>query len=580
MMLRTHTCGELRKEHEGETVCLCGWAKKIRTHGNVTFIDLRDRYGITQTVFNEQFKRETDHISRESVLRITGKVVRKPEPNKSLKTGEIEIQTASFELLNKAAPLPMEQEDPDNITEDTRLKYRFLDLRRQDMQESIMLRHRLTKAVRDFFDKEGFLDIETPVLTKSTPEGARDYLVPSRVHQGKFFALPQSPQIFKQLLMVSGFDRYMQIVKCFRDEDLRADRQPEFTQIDIEMSFVTEEDIFSTVDRMLKHVWKSVLNKDVKLPIQKVTYAEAMSRFGTDRPDMRFGMELKDVTSVFTNSLFKVFSETVEANGKIKCITAESFGGASRKEIEALETAAREAGAKGLVTLKVSDDLEGGVAKFLSDKEKSELRKASGAEKGDLLLMVADANHTVVDSALGALRCRLGKELGLYNDGEHCFVWVTDFPLLEWDHDEKRHVAVHHPFTSPKLEDISLLEVDPGKVRARAYDIVLNGVEIGGGSIRIHQPEVQNTVFRLLNISKEEAEMKFGFLLNALKYGAPPHGGIAFGMDRMVMLMAGRDSIREVIAFPKNKNCVSIMDDAPNVVSSAQLDELGIQLKI
>lgn len=585
-MKRTNTCGELSKKDKGKTVVLCGWMNSRRDHGGIIFIDLRDRYGLTQVVFdpkhNKKVHSEAEHLRREDVLQIKGKARPRGKglENPKLKTGEIEVLIDELDILNKAETPPIEVDDRIEINEDMRLKYRYIDLRKPKMQKNLEIRHKAVKAVRDFFDKEGFLEIETPMLAKSTPEGARDYLVPSRVNPGKFYALPQSPQLFKQLLMVSGCDRYFQIVKCFRDEDLRADRQPEFTQIDVEMSFIDEEDIYDIHERLMRDVWKKILNVDVKLPFKRLTYDEAMSRYGSDKPDIRFGLELVDVTSIVKNSDFKVFTDNIKLGGVVKVINVKksSF---SRKEIDGFIDFVRIYDAKGLAWMKMSGEgLESSVVKFFSDKVQKELIKKLKAVKGDLLLFVSDHKHFIVNGALGALRVHLAKKLDLIPKDSYSFVWVIDFPLVEYDENEQRHMAVHHPFTSPKDEDIKLLDKSPEKAKAKAYDLTLNGVEIGGGSIRIHKREIQEKVFNVLGIAKKEVEEKFGFLLEAFRYGAPPHGGIAFGMDRIVAILTGNESIREVIAFPKTKNAESLMEGSPSEVDEKQLKELNIKLDV
>lgn len=559
-MLRTHTCGQLRKENNNETVTLAGWVDKVRTHGHLTFIDLRDRYGTTQiTIENLDQK-----LGKEDVIQVAGKVIIKPEPNKALKTGEIEIKAEKLTLLNKAKPLPLDITNKET-TEETRLKYRYLDLRSKDMQQRLMLRHKATTAVREYFDKLNFIEIETPILGKSTPEGARDYLVPSRVHNGEFYALPQSPQIFKQLFQVAGLDRYMQIVKCFRDEDLRADRQPEFTQIDLEMSFVEEEDIYEIMEGMTKHVWKKALNVDIKTPFPRMTYKEAMLKYGSDKPDLRFGLEIKDLTQWAKQTDFNVFKNA-------PCTRALVVNGEfSRKKIDKLTDLVKIHKAKGLAWLKkAKDGFEGGIAKFIKDLP-LELKE------NEYIFFVADEKR-IVESSLGALRSHLGKELNLIK-GEWNFLWVTEFPMLEYSEEEEKYVAMHHPFTSVLEEDRHLLQTKPEEARSRGYDLVLNGFEIGGGSIRIHDRNLQEEVFAALNISKEEQQEKFGFLLNALSYGAPPHAGLAFGFDRLVMLLAKAENIREVIAFPKTKDAQDLMMRAPSKVKTEQLDELGIKTK-
>ncbi len=584
-MLRTHTCGELRKKDVKKEVTLCGWVLSRRDHGGIIFIDLRDRYGLTQVVFdpdhNKEVHKMAEQLRREFVLQVKGKVRPRREgmENPKLDTGEIEVITDELNILNRADTPPLEIEDRANVNEDFRLKYRYLDLRRPSLQNNLMVRHKVIKATRDFFDKEGFIEIETPILAKSTPEGARDYLVPSRTHPGKFYALPQSPQIFKQLCMVAGFDRYLQIARCFRDEDLRADRQPEFTQIDVEMSFITEEDIYNTMERLMKKIFKAGMGKDVKIPFQRITYFEAMDKYGTDKPDVRFDLPLIDITEAMKKSDFNVFKQAIESGGVVKCINAKDCAKFSRKDIEELEEVTRIYGAKGLAWMKMKDGkLDSSIVKFFNEEAQKALIKATGAKNGDLLLFGADHKHFIVNDSLGNLRLALAKKLELIDEDELSFIWVTDFPLLEYDEELQRHVSVHHPFTSPKEEDIPMLEKDPSKVRSNAYDLALNGVEIGGGSIRIHNKELQQKMFKALGISDKEAEEKFGFLMSAFKYGAPPHGGIAFGVDRIIALMTGNESIREVIAFPKNKAAMSLMDNAPNFVDDKQLKELHVKL--
>lgn len=559
-LYRTHTCGELRKSDEGKTVELAGWVHSVRAHGALTFIDLRDRYGITQLTVSDF----SETLTKESVIQVKGKVVAKPEPNKALATGEIEVKASSISILNKAKALPLDL-DNSETTEETRLKYRYLDLRTRRMQSNLVLRHNASIAVREYFDKLGFLEIETPILGKSTPEGARDYLVPSRVNKGKFYALPQSPQIFKQLFQVAGLDRYMQIVKCFRDEDLRADRQPEFTQIDLEMSFVEENDVFEVMEGMVKHVWKQTLGEDVKIPFRRMGYDEAMLKYGSDKPDLRFGLEIVDVTKWAKDTDFSIFKEA-------ECVRALCVSGDfSRKQVDKFTDVVKVYGAKGLAWVKKENDvLEGGASKFLKTEPFPLKNK-------DYVFFVADSER-VVAPALGALRLHLGKELNLVKK-EWNFLWVTDFPLLEWSEEDQRYAAMHHPFTSPRLEDRHFLKSSPEKAKARAYDLTLNGVELGGGSIRIHQRDLQEDVFNALKISREEQEKKFGFLLGAFEFGAPPHGGIAFGFDRLIMLLSGADNIREVIAFPKNKDAEDLMMNSPSDVSEPQLNELGINLK-
>ncbi|HZX45606.1 MAG TPA: aspartate--tRNA ligase [Candidatus Nanoarchaeia archaeon] len=585
-MKRTNTCGELTKKDDAKYVTLCGWVNSRRDHGGVIFIDLRDRYGLTQIVFSTahgtKAHEEAQHLRREDVLQAKGKVRPRGEGlvNPKLKTGEIEVAIDDLTILNKADTPPIEVDDRVEINEDMRLKYRYVDLRKPRMQANIALRHRTVKAVRDFYDKHGFLEIETPMLGKSTPEGARDYLVPSRVNPGKFFALPQSPQLFKQLLMVSGFDRYMQVVKCFRDEDLRADRQPEFTQIDVEMSFIDEEDIYSLHEELMKHIWKETLNQDIKIPFQRMTYQEAMGKYGSDKPDIRFNLELTDVTDIMKGSDFKVFTDNIQSGGIVKAINVKNSP-MSRKDIDELIEFVKIYDAKGLAWIKVTDKgLESSIVKFLSEKIQKELVEKLQAKQGDLLLFVSDHKHFIVNTSLGFLRLHLAKKLGLIPKDTFKFLWITDFPLFEYDEDEQRHVAVHHPFTSPKDEDIQYLESHPEKVRAKAYDLTLNGTEIGGGSIRIHKRELQSKIFKLLGIREEEAQNKFGFLLDAFKYGAPPHGGIAFGVDRLSALLTGNESIREVIAFPKTKAAESLMEGSPSEVDEKQLKELHVKIDL
>ncbi|HET7522424.1 MAG TPA: aspartate--tRNA ligase [Bacillales bacterium] len=585
-MGRTHPCGELRTEHVGEKVCLKGWVQRRRDLGGLIFIDLRDRTGIVQVVFNpevsEEALRTAEKVRSEYVLNIVGKVVKRDADSVNLKieTGKIEVQASTLHIVNASKTPPFTITDDTDAAEDIRLKYRYLDLRRPEMQSIFQLRHRVTKIIRDYLDEQAFLEIETPMLTKSTPEGARDYLVPSRVHPGEFYALPQSPQIFKQLLMVAGFERYYQVVRCFRDEDLRADRQPEFTQVDIEASFMEQEDLLELVEQMMKKIVSSV--KGVALPesFPRMTFDEAMARFGSDKPDTRFGMELVDVSEIVKDSDFNVFSGTVEKGGRVKAINVKGAAGAySRKDIDDLAAFASRYGAKGLAWLKVEGGgLKGPIAKFFhGDQDGAGLKTALEAEDGDLLLFVADNENVVADS-LGALRLKLGKERGLIDENQLNFLWVTDFPLLEYDEDEGRHVAMHHPFTMPKPEDIPLLESEPGKVRAEAYDLVLNGYEIGGGSSRIYEPDVQKKMFQVLGFSEERARGQFGFLLEALEYGAPPHGGIALGFDRIMMILAGRNTLRDTIAFPKTASASDPMTDAPAFVSESQLDELHLKI--
>ncbi|WP_068791972.1 aspartate--tRNA ligase [Brevibacillus laterosporus] len=580
--VRTIYCGEVTKEHVGQEIILNGWVQKRRDLGGVIFIDLRDRSGICQVVFNPEVNKEAwekaDRVRSEYVLSVKGKLInREPEAvNPKIKTGEFELLATEITILNDAKTPPFLIEDEIDVDEQVRLKYRYLDLRRPEMQKAFYLRSRATKAFRDFLDQKGFLDIETPMLTKSTPEGARDYLVPSRVHPGEFYALPQSPQIFKQLLMVSGFERYYQIVRCFRDEDLRADRQPEFTQIDIETSFLPMEQLLPMMEEMVQHVFKETVGTDVGTSFPRLTYAEAMDRFGSDKPDIRFGMELTNVSDLVKDSGFKVFASTVEAGGQVKAINAKGCGHYSRKDVDDLGKFASRYGAKGLAWIAFKDgEVKGPIAKFFSEEEVTAIKERLLVEEGDLLLFVADKPKVVADS-LGALRSKLGAELGLIDHSKFAFLWVVDFPLVEWDEEAKRYVALHHPFTRPKDEDLHLFETDPGAIRAQAYDLVLNGYELGGGSMRIYKRDVQEKMFTALGFSPEEAREQFGFLMDAFEYGTPPHGGIALGLDRLVMLLAGRTNLREVIAFPKTASASDLMVNAPSQVDESQLKQLFI----
>jgi len=581
---RTHRCAEIGVSDIGKTVTVMGWVNKRRNLGGLLFIDLRDRSGIIQIVFNNETNKElfekAETVRSEFVLAAVGEVVRRaPEAiNPRMKTGEVEVIVSELRILSKAETPPMYIEEDSDVNEATRLKYRYLDLRRPDMQANLMLRHRVAKIARDYYDANGFLEIETPMLTKSTPEGARDYLVPSRVHPGKFYALPQSPQLFKQLLMVAGFDRYFQIVKCFRDEDLRADRQPEFTQIDIEMSFVNVEDVLTVNEGFIKKAFSEALGIELETPFLRMPYKEAMERFGSDKPDIRFGMELVNVSDLVENCGFKVFSDTVKNGGSVRAINAKGGGERfSRKEIDSLVEVVKTYKAKGMAWIVVEQNgLKSSITKFFNEDEINAILARVQAEPGDLICFVADKNEIVFDS-LGQLRLELARRLNLIDKTQYKFLWVTEFPLLEFDEEEKRWVAKHHPFTSPMDEDITYLDTDPGRVRAKAYDMVLNGVEIGGGSIRIHDQELQEKMFKLLGFTNEQAWERFGFLLEAFKYGTPPHGGLAYGLDRLVMLMAGRNSIRDVIAFPKVQNASDLMTNAPDYVDKKQLDELHIR---
>ncbi len=582
---RTHRCGDLTTADIGKEVCVMGWVQRRRDHGGLIFIDLRDREGIIQLALDPD-RDSTSHtkaeqIRNEFVVAAKGLVSPRPDGtvNAKMKTGEVEIEITELLILNRSETLPFMLDGYTEVAENIRLKYRFLDLRRAKLQQNMLMRHLVAKTVRNYFDGQGFVEIETPVLTKSTPEGARDYLVPSRVNTGNFFALPQSPQLFKQLLMVSGFDRYYQIVKCFRDEDLRADRQPEFTQIDCELSFVNRGQIMDIMEGMIAEVFKQTLGYEVSLPLPRLSYAEALDRFGVDNPDLRFGMELQDITSLVAESQFKVFASVAASGGLVKALNAKGCATYSRKDLDGLTDFAKIYGAKGLAWVKVNEDgWQSPIAKFFNADELAAMNKALDAEVGDLLLFMADT-PAIANEALGRLRGHLGQKLGLARKDDYKFVWVTDFPLLEWDGEQRRHLAVHHPFTAPLEEDFGLLDTEPGKARAQAYDIVLNGSEIGGGSIRIHDQAIQSRMFELLGIGAEEAREKFGFLLDALSFGAPPHGGIAFGLDRLMMILTGSDSIRDVIAFPKTQKASCLLSDAPNAVDEKQLQELGVRLR-
>ena len=587
MLKRTHNCNDLRKEHVGQEVILTGWAQKRRDHGGVIFIDLRDRSGIAQvtaspeTCSEEVFK-AADSVRSEYVLAVKGTVRLRPEgmTNEKLATGDIDVVATELVILNKAKTPPFYLTDDVDVDENIRLKYRYLDLRRPSMKNNIMLRHRVVKAMRDYMDEQGFLEIETPILQKSTPEGARDYLVPSRVHEGEFFALPQSPQQFKQLLMVAGMEKYFQIARCFRDEDLRADRQPEFTQLDMELSFVDEDDIMTLNEGLIKHIFKVALDRDIPTPFRRMTWDEAMNKYGSDKPDLRFGLEMVDLCDIAKGCGFKVFDQAVANGGVVKAINAK--GGVhklSRRDIDALTKYVSIYGAKGLAYFSISDENEvkSPLLKFLSEEEVKAIFDRVGAEPGDIIFCVADTFKTTCD-ALGHLRLELGKRFDLIDEDELSFLWVTEFPLLEWDEETERFYAMHHPFTCPMMEDVPLMETDAGKVRARAYDMVLNGVEVGGGSIRIHDAELQEKMFKLLNMAPEEYTEQFSGLLNAFQYGAPPHGGLAFGVDRLLMLMAKRDTIRDVIPFPKTQSAMDVMMEAPSPVADAQLRELHIKL--
>ena len=583
---RTHRCTEISTANIGETVTLMGWVQKSRNKGGIIFVDLRDRSGIVQLIFEngsidaKGFEKATK-LRSEFVIAVTGVVeARSGAVNNNLKTGEIEVRANGLRILAEAETPPFPIEENSKTKEDLRLKYRFLDLRRPDIQRNLMMRSQVTTLTRQFMANEGFLEIETPMLTKSTPEGARDYLVPSRIHPGNFYALPQSPQLFKQLLMCSGYDRYIQIARCFRDEDLRADRQPEFTQIDMELSFVDVDDVIDVNERLLAYLFKQVLDVDVKLPIQRMTWQDAMDRFGSDKPDLRFGMELQNVSEVVRGCEFAVFKNALEAGGTVRGINAKGQGSMPRKKIDKLVEFAKDYGAKGLAYIAIHEDgtVKSSFAKFMTDEQMNALVKAMDGEPGDLLLFAADKNKVVWDS-LGALRVELAKQMNLLDSSEYRFVWITEFPLLEWSDEENRFKAMHHPFTMPMEEDLQYIDSDPGRVRAKAYDIVLNGTEIGGGSVRIHQDDIQEKMFEVLGFTKEKAYEQFGFLLTAFKYGVPPHAGLAYGLDRLVMLMAKQESIRDVIAFPKVKDASCLMTEAPNLVDEKQLEELGIAIR-
>jgi len=584
---RTHTCGELREINIGKNVVLNGWVAVRRDLGGVIFIDMRDRHGITQIVFEPSFNpnehEQAKKLRSEFVISIEGKVRKRPEgtENPSLPTGQIDVMVDKLIILNHAETPPFPIEDMIDVHEDLRLKYRYLDLRRNEMQKNLLLRHTMYQITRKYFDENGFIEIETPILMKSTPEGARDFLVPSRMHKGKFYALPQSPQTYKQILMVAGVDRYFQIVKCFRDEDLRADRQYEFTQIDVEMSFVDVEDVFEIVEGLMKEFLKKILNYEIALPLPRLSFDEAMEKYGSDKPDLRFGLEMITLNEVFKDSDFRVFKDAIMNNGIVTGLLAKGCGDYTRNQLDVLTDYVKKLGASGLIWMRVKDnDLEAPIAKFLSEDEKVNIIKKMNASSGDLLFILS-GNKLKTLSIMGNLRLEMAKRMELIKpDSKPSLLWVTDFPLFEWDDESKRFYAMHHPFTSPRIEDIPLMETDPAKVKARAYDLVLNGNEIAGGSIRIHDSGLQSKMFKALGISETEAEEKFGFLLGAFKYGAPPHGGIAFGFDRLAMLFAGVPSIREVIAFPKTSSGISLMDDCPSTVDEKQLTELHVKLRI
>ena len=584
---RTHRCGELSNANIGETVTVMGWVQKQRNKGGVIFVDLRDRSGILQLIFEEdeigtEGFAKAEKLRSEFVVAVVGKVTKRAGAvNEKLATGDIEVRATELRILSEALTPPFPIEENSKTKEELRLKYRYLDLRRPDLQRNLILRSTIATTIRSFLAEEGFIEVETPILNKSTPEGARDYLVPSRVHPGNFYALPQSPQIFKQLLMCSGYDRYFQIAKCFRDEDLRADRQPEFTQVDMELSFVDVDDVIEVNERLLQKVCKEAIGLEVSLPIPRMTWQEAMDRFGSDKPDTRFGMELVDVSKVVEGCGFGVFTGALEAGGSVRGLNAKGQAQMPRKKIDALVAFVKDFGAKGLAYLAIQEDgtYKSSFAKFMTEEQLDALVKAMDGEKGDLLFFAADKNKVVWDS-LGNLRLELAKQMDLIDESKFNFLWVTEFPLLEWNEEENRFTAMHHPFTMPMEEDLEYLDTDPGRVRAKAYDIILNGTELGGGSVRIFQSDVQEKMFEVLGFTLEDAYDRFGFLLNAFKYGVPPHAGLAYGLDRLVMLLVKADSIREVIAFPKVKDASCLMTDAPNVVDQVQLDELQIALNL
>ena len=582
---RSHHCGELRKQDAGKEVTLCGWVSKRRDHGGIIFIDLRDRSGLVQVVIDPAHDDKDFHkaetVRSEFVLQVKGMVRNRTEEtvNPNLPTGEVEVVVEGLNILNPAKTPPFYIQDGVDVDENVRLRYRYLDLRRPEMQRNLILRHKVTKLVRDFMDNQGFLEIETPMLCKSTPEGARDYLVPSRVNPGKFYALPQSPQLFKQILMVAGMEKYFQIARCFRDEDLRADRQPEFTQLDMEMSFIDEDDIMTLTENLIAYVFKNALGKELQVPFGRMTWDDAMDQYGSDKPDLRFGMKLVNMNQALEGTQFKVFKDIIEKGGLVKAINVKGYSAIPRRELDGLVDFVGIYGAKGLAWIIVNEDgsIKSPIAKFFSEEEMKRILETGKAEKGDVLLFVADKNPLVVAAALGALRLEMGKRLNLIDTDKLAFTWVVKVPMFEYSEEEHRYVAMHHPFTSPCDEDVDKLLTDPGHVYAKAYDMVLNGVEIGGGSIRIHDRTVQNKVFEAIGLTDEQAQEKFGFLLNAFEFGAPPHGGLAFGLDRLIMLMAKRPSIRDVIAFPKTQSAVDVMSQAPNIVDEKQMRELHIR---
>lgn len=578
-MNRTHHNGDLRLENVNEHVELVGWVAKKRNFGQLVFIDLRDRSGICQLVFDESMSEALKDVRNEYVLSVSGTVLQRKDANPDLKTGEIEVKVEQFEIINKAKTTPLIIADETDALEDTRLQYRYLDLRRPVMQNKLIMRHKITRSMREYLDNNDFIEIETPMLGKSTPEGARDYLVPSRVHPGSFYALPQSPQLYKQLLMIAGFERYYQFARCFRDEDLRADRQTDFTQVDIETSFLSEVEIQTMMEEMMVKLMKEVKGIDIQAPFLRLSYEEAMNRYGSDKPDNRFGYELQDISEIFKNSEFKVFKDCIDNGGVIKTIVIDNFSSITRKEIDKYTELAKKNGAKGLVVLKAQDnELTGSARKFLSEDEVKALYDTLSLKDKDVLFIVSD-QWTKTCNVLGALRNEIGYKLGLKKKDEFSFLWVTDFPMFEWSEEQQRYVACHHPFTQPKEEDIPLLDTDIAKVKANAYDIILNGYELGGGSLRIYDNDLQEKIFEILGMSEEEIRNKFGFFIDAFQYGTPPHGGLAFGLDRIAMILSESDSIRDVIAFPKNANAKCPMSKAPTPVDPAQLEELHIEIK-
>ncbi len=585
-MKRTHSCGALTAADAGTEVILCGWVSRQRDHGGLIFIDLRDRSGTVQLVFSPEINQaallKADGVRTEYVLSVRGAVrLRSPETvNPAMETGAIEVCGEEIRILNPAKTPPFYIQDNVDVDETVRLKYRYLDLRRPEMQHNLILRHRVAKTMRDFFDSRDFIEVETPMLTKSTPEGARDYLVPSRVNPGKFYALPQSPQIFKQILMVAGYERYFQIVRCFRDEDLRADRQPEFTQLDVEMSFVERDDVLAIMEKMIAEVFKVAIGAELSLPMRRLSYDEAMEKFGSDKPDLRFDMEIFDLSEAMRGSDFKVFESVLAAGGKIKGINVKGNAAIPRRELDGLVNYVGQYGAKGLAWIGyTAEGLKSQISKFFSDEQLDKIRLTAQAEEGDLVLIIADKPAVAVN-AMGQLRLEMARRMNLIDPDKLAFAWVLDFPMFEYDEEEKRYVAMHHPFTSPRDEDIQYLETEPGRIKAKAYDMVLNGTEIGGGSIRIFQRDVQEKVFKAIGLTEEEANEKFGYLLEAFEFGTPPHGGIAFGLDRLIMLMAKRSSIRDVIAFPKTQSATDLMSQAPSEVSLRQLKELSIRTEV